>query len=190
MIDTLTLKTVYKDLMNHPDDLECQQAYFDAFPSTALEFTCLFGFCSQEKNLYDAGYNYIQALGERVPLIPDSVYCRKLINISIGLIYEADASNYFKSVLHNAIWQKMEVMFRIISTLSKGYQLQFWQIYWANLYRKEKLIMEFERLKKLNEDRYPEEVRTMSIAYEYFCGGHPFYSFFSASSFIKALKLK
>ena len=58
-----------------------------------------------------------------------------------------------------------------ISQLRSGHQMQFWQFYWSNIVKSDKLKTEYERLLKINSDNYPKEMETMSIAFEYFYDG-------------------
>ncbi|MFT4073147.1 MAG: hypothetical protein QM654_14635 [Dysgonamonadaceae bacterium] len=173
-VDTAKLNSSYRELVNKPNTLVRQKNFFDAFPSTWMEFTMTYQFLpysDYDLTMYHLGYNHVRALGERVTLIKDSLYCNKLVRLAIGGTWFADAPNYLKSLLHQMMWKRMEGMLKVISGLRKGNQFQFWLFYWSNLVDSKVLKTEFERLLKLNADVYPEEMKIMSVAFEYFYDG-------------------
>ena len=49
--------------------------------------------------------------------------------------------------------------------------MQFWQFYWSNPVKSKQIETEYNWLLKLNIDAYPEEMKTMKIAFEYFMTG-------------------
>ena len=77
--------------------------------------------------MYNLAQKQIEALGGRVTLIKDSIYCKKLVNIAVGGELEADAPNYYQTLLHKTMWHRMDGMLEAISKLRKGHQMQFWQ---------------------------------------------------------------
>ena len=173
-VDTAKLNTAYNELMNNPNTLERQKKFFDAFPNTWMEFIMTYQYVPYSKydlTMYSLAEKHIQALGGRVTLIKDSIYCKKLVNIAIGGKWSADAPNYFKLLLHQVMWNRMDGMLYEISQLRSGHQMQFWQFYWSNIVKSDKLKTEYERLLKINSDNYPKEMETMSIAFEYFYDG-------------------
>jgi len=165
-VDTAKLNSNYNELVNNPNTFERQKAFFEAFPSNWIEFIVTYNFLMPEQ-----AENQIKAFGERVTLIPDSIYCEKLIEIAVGGIYKTDAANFFKSLLHRKMWSNTEGMLAIISTLRKGHQMQFWQYYWSNTVKSKRLETEYKYLLKLNFDTYQEEMKIMEIAFEFFYDG-------------------
>ena len=173
-VDTAKLNTAYRELAGNPNTPARQKAFFDAFPSTWREFIMTYQYVP-DKNydlaMYDLAYEHIEkGLGGRITLIADSIYCDKLINLSIGGQWDADAPNYLQSVLKKTIWKKMEMMFDRLSKWEIGYQFKFWQFYWASLHKKDSVLTDFKRLKKLMEDRNPNEVKVMEEAFHYSYG--------------------
>lgn len=65
----------------------------------------------------------------------------------------------------------MDGMLTAISKLRKGHQMQFWQFYWSNSVKSDKLETEYRRLYKLNADKYPEQMKIMEIAFQHFYDG-------------------
>lgn len=174
LVDTAKLNSSFRELLDKPNTIERQQAFFDAFPNTWSEFITTYQYVSKKDydlTMYWLAQKQIEALGERVPLINDSLYCLKVVNIAIGGILDADAPNYYQDLLHKVMWSKMDVMLYIISQLRKGHQMQFWQFYWSNNVKSKPLETEFYRLSKLKVDSYPEEMKIMKIAFDYFYDG-------------------
>ena len=172
-VDTAKLNTAYRALVNEPDKKENQLQFFDAFPSNWREFITTYGFCSKngyDLTMYSAAYEHIEALGS-ISLVNDTAYCRKLVNIAVGGTYEADAPNFFKSLLHRVMHEKMDVMLYIVSQLRKGHCMQFWQFYWSSNGKSDELEKEFAQLYGLNVDKYPDMMKTMETAFHYFYYG-------------------
>ena len=61
-------------------------------------------------------------------------------------------------------------MLKIISQLIEGDQMLYWQFYWSSLFRKPNIEEEYNKLYDQLKDKYPSEMKIMSIAFEYFCG--------------------
>ena len=166
-VDTAKLNRSFWEVSKLPNTLERQKAFFDAFPGNWREFIGTYQYVS----MYGHAFEHIEALKTKVTLIEDSVYCEKLVHIAIGMPYEADAPNHFQSLLHNVMWRKMDAMLNAISKLRKGYQMQFWQFYWSNPVKSKSLETEYERLSKQISDTYPEQMKIMEIAFQYFYDG-------------------
>lgn len=49
--------------------------------------------------------------------------------------------------------------------------MQFWQFYWSNTIDGESQKQEFEALYNINIEKYPNLMKTMLIAFEYFNNG-------------------
>lgn len=174
LVDTAKLNSSYRELVDKPNTIERQKKFFDAFPNTWREFITTYQYVSKndyDLTMYRLAQKQIETLGERTTMINDTLYCRKIVNIAVGGIYDADAPNYYKDLLHRVMWNKMNAMLYIISQLRKGHQMQFWQFYWSSNAKSKRLETEFNRLSKLNIDSYPEEVKVMKIAFDYFHDG-------------------
>ena len=46
--------------------------------------------------------------------------------------------------------------------------MQFWQFYWSNTVDGQSQEKEFQTLYNINKEKYPNLMKTMSIAFEYF----------------------
>jgi hypothetical protein len=174
LVDTAKLNSSYRKLVGQPNTIERQKAFFDAFPNTWSEFITTYQYVSKKDydlTMYRLAQKQIEALGGRVTLINDSLYCRKIVNVAIGGVLDADAPSYYRDLLHRVMWDKMDVMLYTISQLRKGHQMLFWQFYWSSNVKSKPLETEFYRLSKLNIDSYPEEMKIMKTAFDYFYDG-------------------
>ena len=179
-VDTAKLNTAYRALVNEPDKKENQLQFFDAFPCNWREFITTYGFSSRilgqcphdgyDYTKYNASKSHIEALGS-ISLVNDTLYCRKLVNIAVGGIYEADAPNFFNSLLHRVMSKKMDVMLYTVSRLRRGHCMQFWQFYWSSNGKSDELEREFVHLYELNIGKYPDMMKMMEIAFHYFYNG-------------------
>ena len=173
-IDTARLNTAYRELMKRPSDKKCQEAFFDAFPANWDEFITTYGYFPQDGydlTMYYLAYEHIKALGDCSASIDSVAYCRKLVNIAVGGIFQADAPSHFQSLLHRVMWERMDAMLDYISQLRRGYQMRFWQFYWSSIVPHKKSEDEYARLYERNSREYPEEMNIMKIAFEYFHNG-------------------
>jgi hypothetical protein len=84
--------------------------------------------------MYSLCDKHIEVLLKICPAIPDSVYCDKLISLSIGGRWDADAPSALKTVLHKAMLMKTQSMFDRLSKQTRGFQLRFWQFYWSSFF--------------------------------------------------------
>lgn len=174
LIDTVKLNSAYTDLIDRPNEIECQKAFFDAFPNSWQMFITTYQFVPDDgydRSMYYKALEHIEALEQKITLIDDSDYCKKIVDIAIGGIHEADAPSYYQCMLHRVMNNKTNKMLDYISKLRKGYQMQFWQFYWSNGVESKRLELEYERFFKLNLETYPNEMKIMEIAFEYFYNG-------------------
>lgn len=178
MVDTLKLNRAERAL-NKTNSLENQKAFFDAFPKDWPQYITTYQYSDKkgfDKTMYSrAGYQ-VQAFGEKLTLIDDPTYCARVVNLAIGAELDADAPNYLKELQHKVMREKTDAMMKIISGLIEGDQMLYWQFYWSNNFRKPILEAEYNKLYDQLKAKYPEEMKIMSIAFEYFCGKSVFMS--------------
>ena len=113
---------------------------------------------------------YVDTFEHKLTLIKDSAYCTKTVSLALGALLDADAPNALRDLQHFVMWKKMETMMKVISGLTDADQMLYWQFYWSSPFKKEKMVTEYNRLHKLLADRHPKEMKTMEIAFNYFCG--------------------
>ena len=172
MVDTLKLNNAERALAGD-NSLKNQKAFFDAFPKTWPEYISTYQFSDKggfDKTMYLKAKYQITAFAEKLTLIDDSTYCARLVNLAIGAELDADAPNYLQELQHDVMRRKTGTMLKIISQLIEGDQMLYWQFYWSNLFRKPYIEAEYNKLYNQLKDKYPSEMKIMSIAFEYFCG--------------------
>ena len=169
-IDTALLNKTYRTLLQNPQSRELQLDFFKAFPDNWDDFNSTYKYI--DKDGYDLSmcsqaYEHIKALAECYA-INDTLYCNKLIALSVGASLDVDAPNYLQRLLHNTMKQRNDVFLYCLSEIEKGHQMQFWQFYWSNIVDGQSQKKEFEILYNINKEKYPSLMKTMSIAFEYF----------------------
>lgn len=178
VVDTLALSDAYNALMRHPNDKKCQERFFKVFPSTWFEYISTYGFPEQMNPRTDVVYGkgHIDAFCN-LNLISDTLYCAKLIDLSIGAYIDADAPNYLKSQLHHVMGKNTPLMMKLISSMLESDQMLFWGFYWASLHKDDAGQTEYNNLVSSQQNKYPEEVKIIKYAFECFYGKSTFSSF-------------
>ena len=164
-VDSVKLNLVYRNLINNPNSLERQKDFFYTFPSTLMEFV-ITDYCFRISKNNSTRYPYMDAFSTMLPLIPDTVYCDKLINLCIGGKWDADALNSLQSLAHDVMSQKPQIMFSRLSKQTRGFQLRFWQFYWSSLHKVDN-AEQCQRLKNMFGRTMPDEVKIMEIGCEF-----------------------
>lgn len=166
-IDTLKLTSAYRELVQNPNSEEHQKKFFDAFPNTWATFSWIYNYYPNgDLTMYKLGYAHIMnGLGKLVTLIPDSVYCDKLIGLSIGGRWDADAPNFLRMVLRQTMQKKPEVMFQRLSLLWEGDVFPFWFFFFHSLHTTKDDVAMYGELKLKMQKKYPAIVKDMDIAF-------------------------
>jgi hypothetical protein len=170
LTDTAKLNQAYR-VLQKTAGAAAQKTFFEAFPSTWQEFIqtflCPIGRNTDHTKCQMVG-DYLATL-EGLSQIPDSAYCNKLIGLSIGGEYGADAPHALQEIVRQYIKKKTEIVFSQLSTLKRGEQLRFWLFVWHTMLKKG-LTQEFEYIKNKMVKIRPEEVRIMEIGFEFSWG--------------------
>jgi hypothetical protein len=170
-VDTAVLNSACRELEKNPGSVEQSEIFFDAFPSTWMEYMMTYQYVPGKN--YDNtwairyGGKHFKIFLDIFHLIPDSIYCDKLISLSIGGRWDADASSALQGVLHKIISINPNVMFSRLSKQRRGFQLRFWQFYWSSLEANNIYDKECDNLKKMMIKTYPNEIKIMTTAFEY-----------------------
>ena len=172
-VDTALLNKTYRKLLKNPQSRELQLDFFKAFPDTWDDFNSTYKYSDKEGydlSMYSQAYEHIKALAECYA-INDTLYCNKLIALSVGASLDADAPNHLQGLLHYTMQHRNDVFLYCLSKIEKGHQMQFWQFYWSNIIDGNYQQEEFNKLYNKNKEKYPAMMKTMSIAFEYFNTG-------------------
>ena len=172
-IDTARLNNAYRALLQDPQSQELQLDFFRAFPDNWDDFNSTYRYSDKvgyDLSMYSQAYQHIKALAECYA-INDTLYCNKLIALSVGASLDVDAPNHLQGLLHYTMQQRNDVFLYCLAKIEKGHQMQFWQFYWSNIVDGQSQEKEFKVLYNINKEKYPSLMKTMSIAFEYFNTG-------------------
>ena len=172
-VDTALLNKTYRKLLKNPQSRELQLDFFKAFPDNWDDFNSTYKYSDKDGydlSMYSQAYEQIKALAECYA-INDTLYCNKLIALSVGALLDADAPNHLQGLLHYTMQHRNDTFLYCLSEIEKGHQMQFWQFYWSNIIDGDYQLEEFNKLYNKNKEKYPAMMKTMSIAFEYFNTG-------------------
>ena len=153
-----------------------QRVFFDAFPKNWMEFIATYQYGAP---FYDRANKHVHALGEMAKAIPTDEYCERLVNLCIGGELDADAPNYLRELVGEALsadGESRKGIFTCLSRLRIGHRFQFWFFYWSNIVRSRTLEAEFADLYAYAKEAYPAEAGIMADAYKYAYNGVNFIS--------------
>lgn len=170
IIDITRLNKAYNELLRNPQSQHSQREFFNAFPSSWQEYYDTYKYCEREGydlSMYYKAFEHIEAL-ENCTTINDTLYCNRLIALSVGAVLDSDAPNYLQKLLHYTMQHKNDVFMHCLSQIEKGHQMQFWQFYWSDRIDGKNQKQEFKELYNINKKKYPCLMKTMSVAFEYF----------------------
>ena len=153
-IDTLRLNSAYRELVQNPKSVELQKEFLAAFPNTWKVFLSTYDFCPQKDlTMYNLGYDHIVNGLD------------KLIGISIGGRWEADAPNYLQLVVRKTMQKKSEVMFQRLSLLRQEDVFSFWCFFFHSLHSTKEDIRLYSELHDKMQRKYPMIVKDMKAAF-------------------------
>lgn len=173
-VDTAKLNSAYRAIVKGPNTLEKQQDFLAAFPTTYMEFYYTYQYI--EGNNYDLAMTrmvnaHLTVLKDSLYLISDSLYCNKLVNLAVGMNDIGEITSHLQEIIHMAMLKHEKTMMFAVMRLFKAYQLQFWSFYWSSVAYSESWTEHFVKLYGRYFEDYPDVVRTMAIAFDYYNGG-------------------
>jgi hypothetical protein len=175
-VDTGELNSAYRALQKNPVSRERQVAFFNAFPSTWMEYIMTYQYMCDKRydlSMYLLAVNHLSAFENMLSQIPDSTYSAKLVRLSIGGRAAVDAPTYLQGLVQRYTLKKPEAIFAHLSMLKQGDQLRFWLFYWHSMFKEKKMKTEVEQLKNRMSRSKPEEVKIMEVGFEYSWGQAP-----------------
>lgn len=171
----LDLKRVSSQLNLNPQSKEKQMAFLEAFPDSWEEFMAIYLHYDPLTGSYDRLYQqapkHIESL-KSLDQVDDARLIPHLVDLTYGSSWAADAPNYLQEVLHELMAGKKDAFFAELSKRSKAAQFDFWAFYWSSPAKKTDSPYEKEKkaLESAMKDKYPQIVRALSLAYEYYYG--------------------
>ena len=179
-VDTARLNSAYKQLMCSPQSPEKQKEFFDAFPRNWAEYYDMYKYCSKrgyDLSMYSKACEHVCAL-KNCTTIDDTIFCNRLITLSVGASLDADAPNCLKGLLHSTMEKKSDAFMCCLSKIKNGHQMQFWQFYWSSIVENDNDKKEFKALYAKYKRKYPQMMKRMAGAFENFNDGVLFISTF------------
>lgn len=165
-IDTTRLNRAYEDLSCGERNAKIEIEFLESYPTTWLEFYMTY--CCDDI-MCDMCSEHISALFG-LSHINDTVLCKKIVNLSIGMKHSGECTGVFQDYLVGYILNNEELVFDYLSKLRKGHQMQFWQFCWSTV--TECLREEhFKELYNRNKEKYPELMNVSRIAFDFFYDG-------------------
>ena len=146
--DVIRLRDAYNKLLSDKSP-KAQAEFFMAFPENWSDFIIMDHELTYRYN--EPFYLYIEDFGS-LTAINDTLYCSKLINLTLGADLDSDGPNALHSVLHTVMEDPFfvtqnegasnkrnmpAIMLWILSHQLKGDIMRFWQFYWSSLYFEE-----------------------------------------------------
>lgn len=169
-VDTTKLAQAYAAWQQESSPAN-QRVFFDAFPKNWMEFIATYQYGAP---FYDRADKHVHALGEMAKAIPTDEYCERLVNLCIGGELDADAPNYLRELVGEALsadGESRKGIFTCLSRVRIGHRFQFWFFYWSNIVRSRTLEAEFADLYAYAKEAYPAEAVIMADAYKYAYNG-------------------
>ena len=171
-VDTARINKAYKVLMSGECTTETEMEFLEAYPTTWLEFYMTYSFMYNEDDNYimcDMCSEHITTLIS-LTHINDTILCKKIVNLSIGMQETGECTGVFQSYLINYVLRNDKLVLDYLSKLRKGYQMQFWQFCWSTVTECNWADV-FVRLYNRNRLMYPKQMEMSRIAFEYFYDG-------------------
>lgn len=144
------LRTAYKKVLGTSNKASSETNFFKEFPNTFNELNALYGFNNDTPAvLYNDASKHILEVFNELKSINDTLYYRKIIGISIGGKWDADAINYFQDGLQKHVTQNTTLTCYILKQLPENDIRSFWYFYFDSPHPKENLesdLMSIEQI--------------------------------------------
>ena len=160
------LDSLYRLLIAEPESLERQQAFFEMSPKDFHDFKHTYGF-NPDFYPYDLmprmARDHIFKGFAKLDKIVDTVYYARLIDLSIGGLWDAGAAGFLQEILYVKSEQKPDLLFYLLSTYPEEKVYSFWYFYFNSLLPSKEGIPDcFTALK----GKYPEIYQILEKAFK------------------------
>ena len=159
------LDSLYRLLVEEPESLERQQAFFEMFPKNFEDFEHTYYFDSGPYTcdpMHRISWEHVKGFA-KLDKIVDTVYYTRLINLSIGGLWATDAISDLQQLLYVKSKEKPDLLFYLLSAYSDEKVYSFWYFYFNTLYpSKEGIPACFTALK----GKYPKIYQILEKAFK------------------------
>ena len=159
------LDSLFRLLMEEPESLERQQAFFEMFPNNFDDLKHTYDFNPNWKGdpMYSLAREHLLNGFAKLDKIVDTVYYARLINLSIGGQWTADGIDVFQHILWEKAIKNPHLLFYLLSAYPDEKVYSFWYFYFNTLLpSKEGIPACFTALK----GKYPEIYRMLEKAFK------------------------
>lgn len=171
-VDTARINKAYNTLAKGNRTSETEMEFLEAYPTTWFEFYMTYSYLYDDTNqniMCDMCSEHISTLFG-LSHINDTILCKKIINLSIGMKDSGECTGVFQDYLIGYILNHENLVFDYLSKLKKGYLMEFWQFCWSTVTECSRAA-HFEELYNRNKEKYPEIMEVSRIAFENFYDG-------------------
>lgn len=111
---------------------ECSRMFFELFPQNYERFNQIYGYNSHEELavLYHYSSEHIRNILFSINTIPENEFAKKLICISIGARWGADAIAYFQFHMRDRFEENISLYSKMLSQLPESDIYAFWKFYY------------------------------------------------------------
>lgn len=147
----------YYQLSTETNDLDHKRNFFNYFPSTFSEFNSLYGFDSKNSKpqaLYNEALDHI--LGLLCQLNENEIhgYYDKLIGLTYGAEWDADAINYLQDCIQKRFKENTDSFTTVLTTKSQEQIRQFFSFYFSGPHPPKQIPSEIESIKLKRPNLY------------------------------------
>lgn len=160
------LDSLYRVLIKDPESVRKQQEFLEYFPDNFEDFRKTYGYnpkYSKKDPMYTAGEEHVYKGLARLDKLPDTLYYTKLIKLSIGGKWVADAISALQETVQKKTMEKPQLLLSLLSQYSPEKIYSFWYFYFNSLHPLEGGIpaVFFEM-----QSEYPKVYRELFRAFE------------------------
>ena len=171
-VDTARINKSYNTLAKGNRTSETEMEFLEAYPTTWFEFYMTYSYLYDDTNqniMCDMCSEHISTLFG-LSHINDTILCKKIINLSIGMKDSGECTGVFQDYLIGYILNHEKLVFDLLSKLRKGHLMEFWQFCWSTVTECSR-VAQFEELYNRNKEKYPEIMEVSRVAFENFYDG-------------------
>lgn len=179
-VNVKELKKAFREWVQDQTSTEKQRAFFDAFPKTWNEYILTYGWLPPYKgNLYYYADFHLSAF-ENLTSIPQDVYCKRLLALSCGGHWEADAPNYLQRILIDYTMKHLDAVLKQMEPM-EGNAFYVWQFFFQSLHKEKSLQQNYETIRAALAKHPKLSVDDLDLAFKVsygkamlgFGGGYP-----------------
>ena len=128
-VDTARLNNAYRALKSGTRTLKAEMEFFEAYPTTWLEYYMTYSFVDDENYDYSMCKMCCEHISTLFSLtkVSDTVFCKKVVDLTVGMKETGECTSFFQDYLIGYILNNDKLVLDYLSKLKKGYQMEFWE---------------------------------------------------------------